>query len=1079
MIARAVSWSARRSGLVLTVAALLVLACALAHRALARDAIPDLSDPRIALVFDWMGHPATEVAQTITTQVTSALEGIPGATAIRGSSMSGMAYIEVVFASSAARSAGRSEIARRVRAMRSQLPAEVRPAVGPEASSTGWVLQYAIALPAVRDSMHVAGDLVSPASLFGLRRFQDEVLAPALHAVDGVAEIAAVGGEVEQLVVEARPERLRETGLAFSDLVAQVRAVLATDRDAGTERIESALDGLAHARRATEMSAGFLDVDGFIPAVGGIVIARADADPMAVAARVKQVLERESSRLPEGATLTVAYDRSDLVRRIEKTATRALAEEVAAVVIVVLLFLLHGRSALVPLLTLPFVVALTFGAMWLAGVPITAMSLSGIGIALGMAVDADVVALEACHRHLEDTAPKDEPSNVRRAGVAAAAWSYTPAIVTSLVIAALTFLPVLAFTGETGRLLRPLALTKTFVIAAAALVAVTLAPALRDRLLGGRSRIVAEFDNPLTRGLVRFYRPFVRFALDRPAFTLLTAGLLVTSCVPLVTHLGAEFLPRLDEGDLLFMPTTAAGVPPEQAEVRLGRLDHAIRAAREVRSAFGKVGRAETATDPAPFSMAEITVQLAPDAELPKVPRARWYSGFAPAILRRVLGLVWPEQSPPTTSEIVASLRRVTLAPGWTSAWTAPVRARMDMLSTGVRTPVGIRVVARDVARIESLAAEARAIVARLPGTRSAVQESMGEETRLAFDLDASALARHRVDPTLARSTADLLLTGGQVAEVVRGGRPVRVRVSPDAWARRPEDVRRPAELLGEATVRSADGGAPVPLALLGRARHVSERAMLRAERGELVDYVHVDLDDDVDLGAYVERARREVSRSLELRTGERIEWTGQYELWEAGQRRLLIIVPLVLLSMLALLVLQFENLVEALIVLSSLPFALVGSFWTIFLLGYRMSAPVWVGLLSVVGLAMQTGVVVVVYIDEAFHRRLREGRVTSRADIVAAHAEGTVRRLRPKIMTIGTMAMGLAPFLWAEGAGAEILKRVAAPMLGGLGTSAFLTLEVLPVLYTLWRQRQLRRAERTGKPLAEIVGPPPRWARA
>jgi Cu(I)/Ag(I) efflux system membrane protein CusA/SilA len=432
---------------------------------------------------------------------------------------------------------------------------------------------------------------------------------------------------------------------------------------------------------------------------------------------------------------------------------------------------------------------------------------------------------------------------------------------------------------------------------------------------------------------------------------------------------------------------------------------------------------------------------------------------------------LWPEETTATTAELVAALDRATRLPGWTNAWTAPARGRIDMMSTGVRTPVGIRVVAGDARRLEALGAAARSAALAVAGTQSAVFESLGGETALTYTIDPAAVASSGVDPALAQATADLLVTGGQIGELTLDGRTMRVRVSPDFSDRGAADVIRGA------TVRAADG--PVPLTLLGHPSYTTRPAAIRTEGGELCAYIYVDLQPGTDLAGYIERAQRAITpAALALHAGERIEWTGQYELIVAGESRLRWIVPLVALLMLGLLLYQFRSLTEALIVLAAVPFALVGSIWTLYLLGYPMSAPVWVGLLSVVGLAMQTGVVMVVYIDEAFHRRVRDGRIRSRDDIVAAHAEGTVRRLRPKLMTITTMALALVPLLWADGAGAEIMRRVAAPMLGGLATSAFLTLEVLPVLYTIWRYRQLRRAQRLGVSIDQIVGPPPAWAR-
>lgn len=1091
MIAHLVAWCSRHHWIVIAAASFAAVAGDLARRNLSRDVIPDLSDPQIGLVADWMGHPAAEVSAAVTKVLIDTLSGLPDTKAVRGSTMSGMAYVDVVLESSAEIDAARRAILARVEAVRPRLPPTVRVQVGPAASSTGWVFQYALTDPA----------LVS--SLYDLRRFQDDVLRPALAAIPGVAEVASVGGDLWQVRVDVQPRELRERGLAFTDVLSALRPVFADHGGPATVSLAdlaalpvgppgadtpARLRDVALVRLVEDLPAGMADVAG-VRAVGGIVVARRDADIGVLVDEVKRTIARESRRLPHrpadpgrldsGAAAAVhvvtVYDRAELATHVHRTLLRALAEEVAVVALVIVIFLVHARSALVPLATLPVVLLVTFGAMWLLGVPATIMSLGGIGIALGMAVDADIVALEASHRCLErlnSSASTEE----RHTALHAAAQSFAPAILTSLVIAALSFLPVFAFSGEAGRLLRPLAITKTLVVAAAAVVTVTLAPALRACAL--RGRVVPEFANPLTRGLVRCYRPFVHFALRRPVLTMATAALALVSCVPLVPRLGGEFVPRVDEGDLFYMPTTLPGVPAEQAAFQLFWQDHAMSKFGEVATVFGKVGRADTGTDPAPYSMAETTIHLRPRSEWPKIARTRWYSSWAPEPLRGVLRLVWPDETPRTTAELVEALDQAVRLPGWTSAWTAPARARMDMMATGVRTPVGIRIVSPDPARLATLGRAVRSMLTAVPGTRSAVFEALGDETWLTFNADPDRLARHGVEEAVVRSTVDVLTSGGQIGEIWHDGRRLRVRIAAEPLDVRP---RGAADELREITVRATSSaahgplGRPVPLALLGDPTYVRRPADLRSEGGELCAYVYVDLTDGTDIASYVERGRRAVDAALaagqvRLQSGERIEWTGQYGLLLAAQRRLQWIVPLVGLSMLGLLFLQFRSLTEALLVFASVPFALVGSVWTLFLLGYPLSAPVWVGLLSVVGLAMQTGVVMVVYIDEAFYRRVREGRLRNRDDIVAAHAEGTVRRLRPKMMTITTMAVSLLPLLWAEGPGAEVMRRVAAPMLGGLVTSAFLTLEVLPVLYTIWRTRQLRRAERLGLPIAALV---------
>jgi len=1145
MIARAVAWSGRHPLRVLLAALGIAGASYFGQRSLARDVLPDLSDPQIVLFAEWMGHPALEVSTQVTQVLTDALQGVPGSTAIRGQSMGGMAFLDVIFGSVSDIHEGRAEILARVEKLRPRLPSNLRLQVGPEASSTGWVFQYALVPPQPKKGgmpMGARRPDEGPSSLYGLRKFQDEILKPEIAAIPGVAEVASVGGDPKEVLVETSPEQLSGAGVALSDIVAAAHSVLKNpqvtpeqlqnapigpSRNDGQGAKGARLSRVADVRVAPGMSSGMADIDGLQPIVAGIVIAKRDADIASLLVKVRGVIDNYRKRLPKDARLGVIYDRSELGSRVEQTLFRAVGEEIVVVSLVLLVFLLHLRSALMPMLTLPLVVLLTFVSMRIIGLPATIMSLGGIAIALGMAVDADLVALEACHRRIESGGGKISGAD-KRPAIIAAAGSFAPAILTSLVIAALAFIPVFAFGGESGRLLRPLAITKTLVIAAAALLALTVAPALRDRLLG--RRVVAELKNPLTRNLVRAYRPFVHFALSRPVFTLATAGLAAVSCLPIVATLGGEFLPRLDEGSLLYMPTTASGVSSDDAVADLGRQDRAIADRPEVALVFGKAGRADSATDPAPYSMIETTVRLRPRSQWPKLARQRWYSGWAPAPLRRVLGHIWPEKTPATTAELVESLDHSTRFAGWINAWTAPIRARLDMMSTGVRTPAGIRIVTDDHRRLDALGAAVRSAVLAVPGTKSAFYESLGGETRLAFVPDAAAMARHHVDPALAHATAELLIGGGWLGEMKQPNEvepepegtavaarrdgangviepavlildpkaekprpqaetqsapvdpawPLRVRLTlADRWHPRPLD-----QWLREATVRGGTGaGQPVPLALLGRAEYVTVPSQLRAERGGPVGYVYVNLTENTDVAKYVDRARDQVDKAVKtgptgLRAGERLEWTGQYELMVAGEKRLMLIAPLVALLMLGLLLIQFRSLTEALIVLASVPFALVGSFWTLYFLDYKMSAPVWVGLLSVVGLAMQTGVVMVVYIDDAFHRRMRNGEIRNRADVVAAHAEGTVLRLRPKIMTITSMGAGLLPLLWAQGSGAEIMRRVAAPMLGGLLTSAFLTLEVIPVLYTIWRYHQLRRAQRLGVPLEQVVRAAPAWAR-
>ena len=880
MIHRCVTWCGRHSRTVILLAVVAAIWGEHARRRLSRDAVPDPSDPQVGLVAQWMGHPAGQVAATVTSVVTESLKSVPGVTSVRGASMAGMAYVDVLFRSIRDLEPGRREIARRVDDLKTKLPATIRMEVGPPASSTGWIYEYAL-----------VGSSRLPLAVG--HRVQDELLRRELEKIPGVAEVASVGGTTEQLIIESDAEQLRARNLAFSDVVESVRAGVHGNPDPWkidtlplllANHSKRLVGDVGHTKLTEDMPIGITDLAGDPQVAGGIVIAKRGADPKAVIAAVERTLGEASHHLPRNIKLVTIYNRMDLANRVERTLLTALAEEVAVVVLVILMFLLHGRSALAPALTLPLVVLITFGGMYLFGVSATIMSVGGIGIALGMAVDADVVALEACHRRLESL-PTGATPDQRRAAVTGAAGGIVPAILTSLLITALSFLPVFAFTGETGRLLRPLAFTKTLVIIAAAIVAVTVAPALRDRLLQGR--IVPEFDNPITRTLVRLYRPFVTFALARPALTLATAVLAMASCFPIMSRLGGEFLPRVDEGDLLFMPTTLPGVSPGDAGVQLTRIDKVVAQFPEVAQVFGKVGRANTATDPAPFSMAEVTIRLRPRTEWPAVFHARWYSSWAPNGLKRTFRLLWPEEKPETTAELVDKLDRATRTPGWASAWSAPARARMDMMSTaGVRTPVGIRIVAASAERLEALGAALQKRVAQTPHARSVVFESLGGEPWLQFQLDPSAAQQFHVDAALAQSTADFVISGGQVNELTWQGaggtafrpkrfiiehghhpgetgiapdkqQPYRLRIVPD-MSMKPVD----ADLLREITLR-AKTGQVVPLGLVGHPVYRTVPATIRTENGEMVAYVYVDLDSATDVASYVKAARQEVNSAI------------------------------------------------------------------------------------------------------------------------------------------------------------------------------------------------------------------------
>lgn len=1080
---------ARHRGMVLLLYVMLALLAVRSARQVPLDAIPDLSDPQVIVFTEWRGRSPTLVEDQVTYPIASALLAAPQVEAVRGYSMFGMSFVYVLFAEDVDVYWARSRVQEYMSGISARLPEDVTPTLGPDATGVGWVYEYALV---DRSGTH---------DLAELRALQDYGLRYALESVPGVAQVASVGGYERQYQVQLDPERLRAYGLGVADVADVVRrgnaevggrvlelggreafvrgrGYLGGEADLADLVVRSDVDGtpvrvgdVGTVRLGPEIRRGLAELDGQGEVVGAIVIARYGTHTLDVIDRVKARLATVAAGLPAGVEVVPTYDRSALIHRAVDTLQHALIEEGVVVALVILLFLLHLRSALLPILSLPLAVLLAFIPMAWLGIPATIMSLGGIAIAVGATVDAEIVMIEACHKRLE-AAPPDISAKDRRRLLAEAAREVTPAIFFSLLIIAVAFIPVFGLEGQAGRLFKPLAYTKTFVMLSAALLSVTFAPALRDLLIRGKIR--READHPVSRLIRAVYEPFVYIALRRPWTTLAIGALAVVSAIPVWLRLGTEFMPALNEGDVLYMPTTLPGLSIEEAKRQLARQDAILAAFPEVERVFGKVGRAETPTDPAPLSMVETVVMLKPPEQWPRVDVARWHSGWAPDFLQGPLGYFWPETRPESWDELVAKLGASLQLPGWTGAYTMPIRARIDMLTTGVRTPVGVKVFGPDLAAIERAGLQIEAVLRDVPGTRSILYERSLGGVYVDVVPRRDALARHGLRPQDLTDLVEGAVGGETITTTVEGRRRFSVQV------RLTEDARSSPERLRELPVPL-----PTPAGALGRAVPLGELAdialvdgppMLRSEAGLLVGYVYVDLEPWRDLGGYVEEARARVDAALErgelaVGAGMYLRWTGQYEELAAMEARMRLLVPLALLLVALLLYMQFRNLVEVLIVLLSIPFALVGSAWMLYLLDYRLSTAVWVGVIALVGLAAQTGVVMIVYIDHAFERRLRAGKIRDRSDIVWAHMEGTVLRVRPKLMTVATMLIGLTPLLWATGSGADVMKRIAAPMIGGLLSSAFLTLELIPVVYTFWRAAQLKRSQRTGRPLAEICG--------
>ncbi len=1153
MVARIIELCARNRFVVLMGVAIATAAAIFSIRHAKLDAIPDLGDPQVILYTEWMGRSPTLVEDQVTYPIVSALVAAPKVADVRGYSMFGMSFVYVIFEDGTDPYWARTRVLEYMSSIRARLPEGANPTLGPDASGIGWAFQYTLV------------DTGGGHGLDELRTFQDFTLRYALGQVPGVAEVASVGGFQKQYQVTIDPNKLRAYDVTLQDVVSKIRDsnsdvggrilelagreyyvrgrgyiqdLSALERTAvrarGPNGVPILVKDLGSVRFGPDIRRGLLEWNGEGEAVGGIVIVRYGENVLDVIGRVKQKIAELQHTLPAGVKVEIAYDRTDLIRRSIETLRKALLEEAIVVALVIVAFLLHVRSALLPIISLPIAVALSFIPMVLLDIPATIMSLGGIAIAIGATVDAEIVMIEASHKKLEHAPPGSD----RRALLAEAAREVTPAIFFSLLIIAVAFLPVFALTGQAGRLFRPLAYMKTFVMLSAAVLSITFAPALRDLLLRGKIR--SEARHPISRAIIRVYKPFVFVALRRPKSTIAIGLLAVLSAVPLAFKLGHEFMPPLNEGDLLYMPTTFPNISIEEAKRQLQIQDRVLHGFPEVASVFGKAGRAETATDPAPLTMVETTVRLRPVEEWRTLPRKRWWSAWAPGWARGALRAVWPDRHRITWEELTTEMNKAMQFPGWTNAYTMPIKARVDMLSTGVRTPVGIKVMGTDLAAIEKVGVALEGLMSSIRGTRSAFYER--NEGGLYLDIvpNRDALARYGITVGDVQRTIEAAIGGAPIGLTVEGRNRFSISV------RYPQDLRSDVERLrrvlvpvgggpgtgsgkmgaaeparvpelllaqmggggaggagspGPAAAGGARGGIPgtlsdapaiqwdsgvnvadqdtlgglggggaqrrgkqtfVQLGQVADVRIVGGPPMVRDEGGLLVGYVYVDIDPNQrDIGGYVAEAKHVVHEALEhgkleLPQGSYLKWTGQYEQLEKMAARMRILVPATLLLVMVLLFLHFRNFVEVLIVLLSIPFALVGSVWLLWLLDYRLSTAVWVGIIALVGLAAQTGIVMIVYIDNAYERRRKEGKIRDLSDIIWAHMEGTVQRVRPKLMTVATMLAGLVPLLWASGSGADVMKRIAAPMVGGLLTSAFLTLEIIPVVYTYWRQEQV-----------------------
>ena len=1089
MLSRLILWSLRNRLLVLflTVAGCAGGVWALRHTPL--EALPDLSDVQVIVETPYGEQAPRIVEDQVTYPIAAEMLKVPGARTVRGYSFFGVSFVYVIFADGTDLYWARTRVLETLSGIRERLPVGASPRLGPDATGLGWVFQY------------VLEDTTGRLDLAELRSLQDWSLRYALTAVPGVAEVASVGGFEKQYQVDVDPDRLQAYGLAIGQVMgaiangnADVGAMVLelSEREYmvrglgylhGMRDIEDVVVGATEAGtpiRVADLARvtigpaarrGLADLDGRGDVVGGIVIMRQGENALATIERVRARLREVQSSLPAGVVVRPVYDRSELIERAIGTLRRTLLEESLVVALVCIIFLLHARSALVAILTLPVGILLAFTGMRVAGVGADIMSLGGIAIAIGAMIDAAIVMIENLHKHLErvlvalpaqagdgnrlDIGRLDATTRWRVVGESAA--EVGPALFVSLLIITVSFLPVFALEGQEGRLFTPLALTKTLAMASAALLSVTLVPVAMGLLVRGRIR--AERDNPVNRVLVGLYRPVIAMVLARRWAVIGGAAVvLVLSWIPW-ERVGSEFMPPLDEGTLLFMPTTMPGVSIARARELLRQQDAILKSFPEVASVFGKAGRAGTATDPAGLEMFETTIVLRPPAE--------WRAGM-------------------TSERLVAEMDSAVRSPGVRTAWTQPIRGRIDMLATGIRTPVGIKVYGPDLAELERIARLVEAAVQAVPGTRSAFAERAAGGYYLDIAIDRAAAAQHGLNVGDVQTVIAAAVGGMTVTQAVEGRERYAVRVRYPQELRdtpeRLEDVLVPvlhgvggsmaaapgSGMNGGASPRASGpaGTAYVPLGQVATIRRVAGPMVVRTEGAQPTAWVYVDVTGR-DIGAYVAEAQRTVAAQVVLPAGYTLQWSGQFEYMERATARLRVVVPATLALIFLLLFLNFGSVGEALLVMLSLPFALVGGLWLTWLLGYNWSVAVAIGFIALTGVAAETGVVMLLYLDHAWKARSGAGRVPSVADLREAIVEGAVERVRPKMMTVTAIMAGLLPILWGSGTGSSVMRRIAAPMVGGMISSTVLTLVVIPAVYSLWREWQLVRARTTAEPVA------------
>jgi Cu(I)/Ag(I) efflux system membrane protein CusA/SilA len=1048
LIEKLIRWCATNRFVTLTIVAALLFAGIWSMNRIALDALPDLSDTQVIIYSTWDRSPDI-IEDQVTYPIITSLLGAPRVKAVRGFSDFGYSYVYVVFDEGTDTYWARSRVLEYLSKVQAQLPQGVKTQLGPDATGVGWVFQYALV------------DKSGKHSLADLRSLQDWTIRYQLQSVPGVAEVASLGGFVRQYQITVDPNKLAAYRIPLMKVTEAVRA---SNNEVGGRLVEwSGAEYMVRARgyvkstgdleqivvktdeRGTpvrlrdvarvelgpEMRRGISDLDGEGEVAAGIVIMRQGENALDVIQRVKTRLAEIEKTLPVGVKVVTTYDRSQLIERSIHTLKHELLIEMLIVSLVILLFLWDLPSAMIPIVTLPAAVILSFIPMHFLGINANIMSLGGIAVAIGALVDAAVVVVENAHKKLEHWDAEGRKGDYKEVVIGAIQEVGRPSFYSLLVIS-LSFLPVFALEAQEGRLFKPLAYTKTFAMAIAALLALTLDPALRLLFTRKPKKILSEALHPISRILHRLYTPPAKFVLRHPRAVIAVAVLIVLLTIPAYTRLGHEFMPPLNEGTILYMPTTLPGISVAQAQSLLQRQDQLLRSFPEVERVFGKAGRAETSTDPAPFSMMETTVVLKPESA--------WRDGM-------------------TYERLINEMNERLNLPGQTNAWTMPIRNRIDMLTTGIRTPVGVKVFGGDLKQIEEISKHVESILQHVPGTRSVYGERVAGGYFVDFDLNRDAIARYGLTIGDVQDVIMTAIGGENVGQTIEGRErypiniryPRELRDDPDKLARVLVPTMRRA---GEAGADSSTA-AQIPLGQLATIKLVEGPSMIRDENGKLSGYVYVDVDTSKrDIGSYVADAKKAVDAQLKLTPGYLLQWSGQYEAMERVRERMKIVIPLTLFLVFTLIYLNTKSLMKSAIVLLAVPFSAVGAIWFLYFLGYNLSIGVWVGLIALLGLDAETGIFMLLYLDIAHAER--KPRTLAELDDAILH--GAVQRVRPKVMTVACAFFGLVPILWSTGTGADVMKRVAAPMVGGLATSFLMELLVYPAIYKLWRARAIAK---------------------